>query len=57
MQSQLELSPLDVTWNPRAHCCIRAAIREYDGGMAREHAEAAALQDVLAELARLGLGR
>jgi hypothetical protein len=33
----------------------RAAVREYDGGLPREHAEAAALADTLGEMRRHGI--
>lgn len=34
----------------------RAAIREYDGGQAREHAEAEALREIVARMKAAGVG-
>ena len=43
----VELTPDDLPWDWRIEWEERAAIREYDGGQAREHAEAEALREVV----------
>ena len=43
----VELTPDDLPGDWRLAWEERAAIREYDGGQAREHAEAEALRDVV----------
>ena len=53
-QSPSDLTPTDLP--PEWHLAWdeRAAIREFDGGLPREHAEALALRDILAEMSRAG---
>ncbi len=45
-----ELTPAELPGDWRVHFEERAAIREYDGGQAREHAEAEALRETLAAM-------
>lgn len=49
----IDWNDLDPDW--RLEFEERAAIREYDGGQAREHAEAAALREVLEAMRQAGV--
>ena len=49
-----QLTPGDLPADWRLEWEERAAIREYDGGQAREHAEAEALDEILARMLTAG---
>ena len=49
------VSPADLTPEWRLEWEERAAIREYDGGQAREHAEAEAFTEILARMRSAGI--
>ncbi|MCH8852697.1 MAG: hypothetical protein IID41_08605 [Planctomycetes bacterium] len=48
------VSPADLPFDWRLEWEERAAIREYDGGQAREHAEAEALTEIVARMRAAG---
>ena len=49
-----ELTPADLPADWRVEWKERAAVREYDGGQAREHAEAEALGEIIARMRTAG---
>lgn len=51
------LGPDDLPGDWRVWFEERAAIREYDGGLPREHAEAEALAETISEMQREAAGR
>lgn len=53
-QPFLTITPEDLPWDWRIEWLERAAIREIDGGQAREHAEAEALREVVQRMRATG---